>query len=81
MTVRCLQVANAGVNEIGDFSTPKVKNGKPKEPTVATLDINLLGSIYSKDDPFNDIRGILLICTYPSCTPSHPLFGTRTKVK
>ena len=81
MTMQFLQVANAGVNEIGDFFTPKVKNGKPKKPAVATLDINLLGSIYSKDDPLNDIRDIHLICAYHSCAPVHPLSGTRTKAR
>ncbi|KAF9646620.1 NAD(P)-binding protein [Thelephora ganbajun] len=40
-------VANAGVNEIGDYFTPIVKNGKPEKPTMATVDINLLGSIYT----------------------------------
>jgi len=46
-----LQVANAGVNEIGDYFTPKVKNGQPQKPTTATVDVNLLGSIYSESDP------------------------------
>ena len=53
MTMRYLQVVNAGVNEIGDYFTPKVRNGKPEKPTVTTVDVNLLGSLYSKGDPVN----------------------------
>ena len=68
MMVHCLQVANAGVNEIGDYFTPKVKNGKPEKPTMATVDINLLGLIYSKNHPFNCMRVIYLLQlrTWPS---------------
>jgi len=41
------------VNEIGDYFTPKFRNGKPQKPAVATVDVNLLGSIYSKGDLAN----------------------------
>ena len=61
MTTRRFQVANAGVNEIGDYCTPKVKNGKPEKPTMITVDINLLGSLYSKYDSIGDTRDIHLI--------------------
>ena len=60
MTMR-LQIANAGVNEIGNYYTPKVKNGKLEKPTVATVDVNLLGSIYSKNYPFNGVCVIYLL--------------------
>ena len=68
MTMLCLQVANAGVNETGNYFTPKVKNGKPEKPTVATVDVNLLGSIYSKGYPFNYICAIYppQLRTWPS---------------
>ena len=36
------------MNEIGDYFTPKVKDGKPEKPSMVTVDINLLGLIYSK---------------------------------
>jgi hypothetical protein len=41
------QVPNAGVAEIGRFDTMKWSNGKPIKPTTKTLDINLLGVLYS----------------------------------
>lgn len=41
------QVANAGVNEIGSFWKPKLENGKLVKPSTATVDINLVGTIYS----------------------------------
>lgn len=67
-TMHFLQVANAGVNEIGDYFTPKVKNGKPEKPTMATVNINLLGLIYSKSYPFNYMCVIypLQLRTWPS---------------
>lgn len=40
-------VANAGVNEVGSFWTPKVENGKLVKPSTATVDINLVGTIYT----------------------------------
>jgi len=40
-------VANAGVNEIGSFWNPKFENGKPLKPSTATVDINLVGTIYT----------------------------------
>lgn len=57
-----LQVANAGVNEIGDYTTPKVKDGKLEKPVVSTIDINLMGTIYSKYDPINGICDNRFIC-------------------
>ena len=74
--MHCLQVANAGVNEIGDYYTPKVKNGKPEKPAMATVDINLLGSIYSKNYPFDCICVTYLTFIYSSYALGHPLFGT-----
>ena len=56
MTIHRLQIANAGVNEVGDYFTPKFKNGKPEKPVMATVDVNLLGSIYSKDNPINHMQ-------------------------
>lgn len=75
MSMDRFQVANAGVNEIGDYLVPKVKNGKLEKPTTATLDVNLLGPIYSKDDPINP-RDTDFICGFPSCAPSYPFPGT-----
>jgi hypothetical protein len=43
MTMCCLQVSSAGVNEIGDYIIPKVRKGNLEKPTMATVDINLLG--------------------------------------
>jgi len=40
-------VPNAGVAEIGRFDTMKWSNGKPIKPTTKTLDINLLGVLYT----------------------------------
>jgi len=40
-------VANAGVNEIGSFWKPKLENGRPVKPSTATVDINLVGTIYT----------------------------------
>jgi len=41
-------VANAGVNEIGQFfGAPLGEDGKPPKPNLKTLDINLTGSIYT----------------------------------
>jgi len=76
-----LQVANAGVNEIGDYFTPKVKNGQLQKPTMATVDINLLGSIYSKDDPTSYIWGGCHTVVCFSCPLGHPLFRARKKTR
>jgi hypothetical protein len=73
MTTRFLQVANAGVNEVGDYVTPKVKNGKPEKPSVATVGVNFLGSIYSKNCTFSYIYALFI---YSSYAPGHLLFGT-----
>jgi hypothetical protein len=81
MKIHFLQVANAGVNEIGDYLTPKVKNGKPEKPTVATVDVNLLGTIYSERSPIDRVRHNHLILIYPSRTHRHALFGTRPKAE
>jgi len=40
-------VANAGVNEIGSFWKPEIQDGKPVKPSTATVDINLVGTIYT----------------------------------
>ncbi|KAF9645486.1 NAD(P)-binding protein [Thelephora ganbajun] len=40
-------VANAGVNEIGSFWKPKLENGKPTKPSLSTVNINLVGTIYT----------------------------------
>ena len=79
VTVHRLQVANAGVNEIGEYFTPRVKNGQLQKPTMATVDVNLLGSIYSKSNPANYTCYGCLIRVLSSCSLGHPLFGTRTK--
>ena len=79
VTVHRLQVANAGVNEIGEYFTPKVKNGQLQKPTMATVDVNLLGSIYSKSNPANYTCCGCLIGVCSSCPLGHPLSRTRTK--
>ena len=71
----CLQVANAGVNEIGDYFTPKIKNGKPEKPAMATVDVNLSGSIYSKEWSYQSHMRYNHVFIYPSCASGHPLFG------
>ena len=35
------------MNEVGSFWKPKLENGKPVKPSTATIDINLVGTIYS----------------------------------
>ncbi|KAF9778483.1 hypothetical protein BJ322DRAFT_1014692 [Thelephora terrestris] len=40
-------VANAGINETGDYTTPKVKDGKLEKPTMTTIDVNLMGTAYT----------------------------------
>lgn len=42
------QVPNAGVGERGSFSSTKLVDGKPIKPLFKTLDINLIGAMYSK---------------------------------
>ena len=81
MMVHYSQVANAGVNEMGEYFTPKIKNGQLQKPTMATVDVNLSGSIYSKSDPTSHKCGSGLIGVCFSCSLSHPLFGTRTKTR
>ena len=81
MMRRRLQIANAGVNEIGDYLTPKFKNGKPEKPAMATVDVNLLGSIYSKDSPINRMRYLSYSRIFPSRPPGYPLLGARAKAR
>ncbi|PPQ66321.1 hypothetical protein CVT26_011152 [Gymnopilus dilepis] len=40
-------VPNAGVNEIGFFSAPQLKDGKPVKPSMKTMEINLFGVLYT----------------------------------
>ncbi|KAF7983815.1 hypothetical protein HWV62_19063 [Athelia sp. TMB] len=63
-------VANAGVNEMGEFLKPQEKDGKPVKPTFKTLDINLTGSLYTayvgmhylrKGKKQGDLKSIVLI--------------------
>lgn len=63
----CFQIANAGVNEVGNFSTPKIKNGKPEKPPITTVDVNLLGSIYSKDNRINRVYAVFVSS---ACSPA-----------
>ena len=35
------------MNELGSFWKPKLENGRPVKPSTATVDINLVGTIYS----------------------------------
>ena len=81
VTTRRFQVANAGVNEVGDYFTPKVKNGQVQKPGMATVDVNLLGSIYSKNDPTSYTCGGYFIRACSSCALGYSLFGTRTKTR
>ena len=50
MTNGSTQVANAGINEGGNFYISQVVGGKPKKPTTATLDVNIKGVVYSACD-------------------------------
>ncbi|KIM92015.1 hypothetical protein PILCRDRAFT_108768 [Piloderma croceum F 1598] len=40
-------VANAGVTEIGSFNTPHITNGAPTKPSFKTIEINLIGVMYT----------------------------------
>ncbi|KIY67236.1 NAD(P)-binding protein [Cylindrobasidium torrendii FP15055 ss-10] len=41
-------VANAGVNEIGNFTPARVdKNGRPQRPNLTTIDVNLIGAVHT----------------------------------
>lgn len=40
--------ANAGVSEIGTFL--KREDGDPVKPTMKTIDINLIGTLYSESE-------------------------------
>jgi NAD(P)-dependent dehydrogenase (short-subunit alcohol dehydrogenase family) len=41
-------IANAGVNEVGQFfGAPLGEDGKPPKPNMTTLDVNLTGSLYT----------------------------------
>ena len=41
------QIPNAGVSEVGTFQSLQFKDGKPVKPTMATLEVNLIGVMYS----------------------------------
>jgi hypothetical protein len=43
-----IQVVNAGVTEVSSFQTINLVNGKPVKPNLTTLDVNLIGAVYSK---------------------------------
>ena len=64
------------MNEIGDYFTPQIKNGKLEKPTVTTVDVNLMGMIYSKDGPTNGKCDKHLTCTRSSRASGHSLSGT-----
>ena len=76
MVVDRLQVANAGVNETGDYIAPKVKDGKLEKPTMTTIDVNLMGTVYSEENELINTRHPL-ICIYPSYAPSYPLLTAQ----
>jgi short-subunit dehydrogenase len=40
-------VPNAGVNERGSFTSPKIVDGRPIKPSLMTLEINLIGVMYT----------------------------------
>ena len=44
------------MNEIGSFWELKFENGKPVKPSTATVDINLVGTMYST----SVISGVIL---------------------
>ena len=81
VTLRLLQVANAGVGETGEYFMPRVKNGKPEKPIMATVDVNLLGTIYSEDNSIYGEYDNYLIRIHPSCTPGYALLGTCTEAR
>jgi hypothetical protein len=43
-----MQVPIAGVTELGSFTTPRLINGKLIRPLFKTLEINLVGVMYSQ---------------------------------
>ena len=45
LSLKLLQIPNAGVTEIGDFMG--VRDGQPRQPNLKTLDVNLVSVIYS----------------------------------
>jgi NAD(P)-dependent dehydrogenase (short-subunit alcohol dehydrogenase family) len=45
--------ANAGVSEIGNFLDKDA--GEPVKPALKTIDINLVGTLYSESDAFNQV--------------------------
>lgn len=47
---------NAGVSEIGAYDTVTFHEGKPVKPNTATLDVNLIGVLYSKYQVVDIIR-------------------------
>ncbi|KIM45372.1 hypothetical protein M413DRAFT_442041 [Hebeloma cylindrosporum] len=40
-------IPNAGVSELGTFQSLQFKDGKPVKPTMATLEVNLIGVMYT----------------------------------
>ena len=56
------------MNEIGDYFKPKIKDGKPEKPNMTTVDINLLGLIYSKTYPSN--HGCPLTFSFSATAPA-----------
>ena len=43
-----MQVPNAGVAELGTFNRPQLIDGKLIQPLFKTLEINLVGVMYSQ---------------------------------
>lgn len=63
-------VASAGVTEIGSFETLKLSNGLPVKPEVKTIEVNLLGTIYTthlamhhlqKSEVPNSLKSVVLL--------------------
>ena len=43
-----MQIPNAGVTELGTFSSPQLTDGKLTKPSFKTLEIDLVGVMYSQ---------------------------------
>ncbi|KZP34416.1 NAD(P)-binding protein [Athelia psychrophila] len=63
-------IANAGIAELGDFTNPDIKDGKPVKPNWKTMDVNLTGSLYTayvglhylrKGKKEGDLKSVVLI--------------------
>lgn len=63
--------ANAGITEKGSLLT-NIHAEKPSKPNLVTLDVDLVGAIYSTF-PFSLRKPLDLIKLY-SCEPSRPLY-------